>query len=111
MAAGGFDETLQMGEDHDFVRRAACWGPFGVLKSVRIPVSLRRVQKEGLAQFALKGLWCELHVLSGKPMRRLPFAYEFGAYASEQPVRGGRPVQLHAAAREPDTTGHVMDDQ
>ncbi len=86
-AIGGFDETLKMSEDHDYVRRAVEQGEFGLLTSTRIPVSLRRLEKEGLVSLALKYLWCELHALARKPIRSMPFEYEFGAY---QPAEASR---------------------
>jgi len=79
-AIGGFDETLALAADHDYAQRAALRSPFGVLSSVRIPHSLRRLEKEGVARLALKYIWAEAHVLSGRPIRSAPFQYEFGAY-------------------------------
>jgi glycosyltransferase involved in cell wall biosynthesis len=80
-AIGGFDEKVKLGEDHDYVQRAAQRGEFGVLTHVRIPVSMRRVEKEGLAKLAFKYMWCEMYALSGKPIYSTPFEYEFGAFA------------------------------
>jgi hypothetical protein len=77
-AIGGFDETLLLAEDHDYVRRAARHGRFGVLTSVRIPVSTRRVEGEGVFPLLLKYLWAEAHVWAGRPIRSLPFDYAFG---------------------------------
>lgn len=82
-AIGGFDETLKMAEDHDYVRRAAQHGVFGMLTSARIPVSMRRLDKEGIPRLALKYLWCELHALAQKPIRSMPFEYEFGDFQPE----------------------------
>ncbi len=90
-ALGGFDESLKMSEDHDYVRRALRYGEFGFLSDVRIPVSMRRLEKEGLAQLALKYLWCEMYALAGKPMRSLPFEYEFGTHKPAEPS-AGRPL-------------------
>jgi glycosyltransferase involved in cell wall biosynthesis len=81
-AITGFDETLKMSEDHDYVRRASRHGKFGLLTSARIPVSMRRLEKEGIAGLALKYLWCEMYALAGKPIRSMPFEYEFGAFES-----------------------------
>jgi hypothetical protein len=90
-AIGGFDETLKMTEDHDYVRRAAQHGEFGLLTSVRIPVSMRRVEKEGIIGLALKYLWCEMYALAGKPVRSMPFKYEFGAHLPAA-ASAGRPL-------------------
>ncbi len=79
-AIGGFDEKVKLAEDHDYVQRAAEHGEFGVLTSAYIPVSLRRLEKEGLTKLAFKYLWCEMHALAGKPIYSTPFEYEFGAH-------------------------------
>ncbi len=88
-AIGGFDETLALAEDHDYVRRASRRGRFGVLTAVRIPVSTRRVEEEGVLPLLLKYLWAEAHVWAGRPIRSLPFAYAFGHHRSPVPP-GGR---------------------
>lgn len=88
-AIGGFDETVKLAEDHDYVQRAAEHGEFGVITGVRIPVSMRRLEKEGLTKLALKYLWCEMHALAGKPIHSTPFDYEFGNHVpfAEAPSR------------------------
>ena len=77
---GGFDESLVLSEDHDFVRRATRYCVFHILTPHRIPVSFRRIEKEGLGMLTIKYLWCELHILLNIPIRSLPFAYEFGTH-------------------------------
>ena len=91
---GGFDETLKMSEDHDYVRRAAQFGQFGLLKSAKIPVSMRRLEKEGLVGLALKYAWCEMHALAGKPIRSMPFEYEFGAFQPAPNSADGSSAQI-----------------
>ncbi len=77
---GGFDESLVISEDIDYARRASQTGYFGFLDTTRIPVSMRRVGKEGLIGLGLKYTWCEMYALAGKPVRYMPFKYEFGAF-------------------------------
>lgn len=77
---GGFDESLSLSEDIDYARRAKRHGKFGILSSARIPVSMRRVGKEGLVGLGLKYAWCEIYALMGKPVRKAPFEYEFGTF-------------------------------
>ena len=77
---GGFDESLTLSEDIDYARRAKRHGKFGILSSARIPVSMRRVGKEGLVGLGLKYAWCEIYALMGKPVRNAPFEYEFGTF-------------------------------
>lgn len=85
---GGFDETLMLSEDIDYARRARRYGKFGFLTSARIPVSMRRVGKEGLLGIGLKYAWCEMYALMGKPVRTAPFQYEFGAFRPPQASDG-----------------------
>jgi glycosyltransferase involved in cell wall biosynthesis len=81
---GGFDESLTLSEDIDYARRASHSGKFGIMTSARIPVSMRRVGKEGLLGLGLKYAWCEIYAFAGKPVREAPFEYEFGAFGSPQ---------------------------
>ena len=78
----GFDESLKLSEDHDYVRRAAQYGKFAMLTGVSIPVSMRRLKKDGPVPLAFKYLWCEMHVLANKPVHSTPFAYEFGTHGN-----------------------------
>src|SRR3989344_1665305 len=59
----GFDETLILAEDHDYVRRAKKIGRFGYLKSYKIPVSVRRLSHDGRVKIALKYIAIELHLI------------------------------------------------
>jgi hypothetical protein len=77
---GGFDESLVLAEDCDYARRAARIGSFAVLRSVKVPTSMRRLRRQGLMRSARVLVYAELNTLAGIPIRRLPFAYEFGAF-------------------------------
>lgn len=77
----GFDETVVLAEDHDYVQRAAEHGKFRVLQSTSVATSMRRIEKEGLVRLAFKYLYCELYVVTGRPIREVPFDYEFAAFA------------------------------
>jgi glycosyltransferase involved in cell wall biosynthesis len=74
----GFNESLFLAEDHDYVERAAENGKFSFLNSYKLPVSGRRLLKEGRIKLALKYLLIEMHLLVlGKVT--YPFInYEFG---------------------------------
>lgn len=80
-AIGGFDESLLLAEDHDYVQRASAQGGFAVLTGVSMPTSMRRFESEGLIALSLKYLWSEMHAIAGRPIREIPFEYEFGAHA------------------------------
>ncbi|HEX2979772.1 MAG TPA: glycosyltransferase [Anaerolineaceae bacterium] len=83
-ALGGFDETLILSEDIDYARRAKRVGRFGIITSARIPVSMRRIGKEGLIVLGLKYALCEIYAFAGKPLRKPPFPYEYGKYVDDQ---------------------------
>jgi hypothetical protein len=90
---GGFDEAVKLAEDHDYVQRAARHGEFGVITGVRIPVSMRRIEEEGLTRLAVKYLWCEMYALAGKPIYTTPFEYRFGAHGEPKP-EGRRMIDI-----------------
>jgi glycosyltransferase involved in cell wall biosynthesis len=57
---GGFNEVLDFAEDHEYTIRAAKIGKFGFLRSGRIPVSVRRFDRDGRRKVArqyVKGEW------------------------------------------------------
>ena len=88
---GGFDETVVLAEDHEYVQRAAELGKFRILRGAPMPTSMRRIEKEGLVGLAFKYLYTEVHVLAGVPVREVPFEYEFAAFdtVKREPVRFG----------------------
>lgn len=77
---GGFDESVVLAEDHEYVQRCAQVGKFRILRSAPMPTSMRRIEKEGLVGLAFKYLYSEVYVLSGKPIKEIPFEYEFAAF-------------------------------
>ena len=77
---GGFDETLALAEDHNYVHRAAQQGRFGVLRQVHLPVSVRRLETDGTIPLIVKYLWAEAHVITKQPVRSIPFNYQFGKH-------------------------------
>jgi len=84
---GGFDETVVLAEDHDYVQRASKLASFGVVSATQLPVSMRRIHKEGLVRLAFKYVYCEMFALTGTPIHRVPFDYEFGSFeGSEESV-------------------------
>lgn len=85
--AGGFDETLHIAEDHEFVRRAANLAPLNMLKTTRLTVSVRRLEKEGRISYAGKCVRVELHRLFRGEIDSDIIEYEFGNFSDvEQTV-------------------------
>lgn len=75
---GGFDESLFLAEDHDYLKRAKKVGKFSYLKCYKIPVSVRRLSKEGRVKLALKYIAIELYLIFIGKIRKDIFNYQFG---------------------------------
>ncbi len=76
----GFDETLKLSEDHDYVQRASKFGKFRFLQAEKILVSKRRVEEEGVPRLFFKYLFSEIYMLFFKKIKSLPFSYQFGKH-------------------------------
>jgi len=72
---GGFDESLLLAEDHDYLSRAKNYGKFSYLKSYKIPISIRKFTKEGRLKLALKYITIELHLILIGQIRKDIFSY------------------------------------
>jgi glycosyltransferase involved in cell wall biosynthesis len=81
---GGFDETLKLAEDHDFVERAAKFRPLRVLDSTNMTVSIRRLTKEGRFSLLEKYFQVEWHLLTKGKVREDIVEYEFGNFDNEE---------------------------
>jgi glycosyltransferase involved in cell wall biosynthesis len=77
-AIGGFDEAIKLAEDHDYVERAGKVGKFAILKSYKIPVSVRRFDRDGRFAIAMKFLMCELYMRTKGNITSDIFNYTFG---------------------------------
>ena len=77
---GGFDESLKMAEDHEFVKRASALTSFRVLKSTKYFVSVRRLRKEGRFELAWKYFIVGLHRNFKGEIREDVINYEFANY-------------------------------
>lgn len=77
---GGFDESLKMAEDHDFVKRASAFRPLRVLESSKIYVSVRRLRKEGRFTLLKKYLTVELYRAVKGEMTDHVIEYEMGSF-------------------------------
>lgn len=75
---GGFDEQVTFCEDHDYARRATEHGRFGFLRSTKIPVSIRRLDRDGRMRIAITYMLAELHLAFLGPIRHNRFRYTFG---------------------------------
>lgn len=60
---GGFDLTIKVAEDQDYVRRLSRIGRYGFLRRPSVIIAARRFQKEGSFATSLKWIGIELHRL------------------------------------------------
>ena len=75
---GGFDESLRLAEDHDFVKRAARYAPLHMLESTRIRMSVRRLEKDGRFSYSAKCVQVELYRLFKGEVTEDIVEYGFG---------------------------------
>jgi glycosyltransferase involved in cell wall biosynthesis len=75
---GGFDEQLQLAEDHEYVKRATKVGKYIVLSSKPIFVSVRRLEKDGRFRIAMKYMYVEFYRLVKGEIYFKIFTYNFG---------------------------------
>jgi glycosyltransferase involved in cell wall biosynthesis len=76
----GFDETLTLGEDHEFVKRASRFSRLRILESTYIYVSVRRLTKEGRLNLIKKYFEVEMHRQFKGEVKREVVGYEFGDF-------------------------------
>lgn len=77
---GGFNEKIKLAEDHDYVLRISKLGKFGFLRSIQIPVSVRRLDKDGRLNISVKYLAVEAHLIALGPIYSNIFNYKFGHF-------------------------------
>jgi len=75
----GFDETITFGEDAAYIKESAkAGGKFGILTGLKIPFSMRRMERDGRLRLALKSGALILQRIGGEIRRDVN--YKFGNY-------------------------------
>jgi len=78
---GGFDETIYVAEDNDFVKRASVYRTLRFLTSAYIMVSIRRFEKEGRFAYMKKGIKLNMYrAFKGEIHTDEVVKYEFDAF-------------------------------
>ena len=77
---GGFNETIQVAEDHDLVKRATEFTELSVLRSTYIKVSVRRFVKEGRLPYIGKSIQIELYRSFNGEITDDSIEYQFGNF-------------------------------
>ena len=82
---GGFDETIYVAEDNDFVKRASAFRLLHFLSSAYIMVSIRRFEKEGRFAYMNKGIKLNLYrTFKGEIRSDEVVKYEFDNFAKPE---------------------------
>lgn len=79
----GFDETLTLGEDHEYVKRASKFGEFGFIRSVKIKLSVRRFTEEGFLRTIYKYLLSDLQTTIFGKQKMKSSGIKFGKHHKE----------------------------
>jgi hypothetical protein len=79
----GFDETLKLAEDHEYVKRASKFGHYQILKKPKIYVSVRRLEEDGRFNIAAKYVACEVYRALLGEIRTDLFRYKFGRHVKK----------------------------
>jgi glycosyltransferase involved in cell wall biosynthesis len=77
---GGFNEEIQMAEDHAYVRKAAKYGKFGFIKTDPVLTSSRRLERDGRFKTYFKYLLGGLHMILFGNIKSDIFKYRFNHY-------------------------------
>ncbi len=75
---GGFKESLDFGEDSDYIERIGKISTFRVLRGPKLLISTRRLEKEGLKSLALIYAKSTLYDFMGKKITAGELNYTFG---------------------------------
>jgi len=75
----GFNESLKLSEDHDFSKRASEYRPLRVLRTTKVLLSTRRLDKEGRLGLIKKYALSEMSVMTSGLLKNTQ-EYEFAKY-------------------------------
>jgi len=75
--AGAFDESVFIGEDHEYAERLSKTARFDLI-NLKMIYSSRRLEKEGVLKTIFKYIYCFFYVLIKGPIRKEIVKYEMG---------------------------------
>lgn len=76
----GFDESIFIGEDYDYIKRLSKIGKYRMIKSAKLFFSVRRLEKEGMIKVLWKWFRGGLYFIIRGPIRKKIVEYNFGKY-------------------------------
>jgi len=81
---GGFNEKIKLAEDLDYAKRAAKEGKFRYLENVKVPVLMRRLDREGRMNMAVKYALIGIYFSLFGGVESNIFNYRFAHYDEEK---------------------------
>jgi len=76
----GFDESIFIGEDYDYIKRLSKIGRYRMIRSTKLYFSVRRLEKEGVLKVLWKWFKGSIHFIIKGPIRKKIVDYKFGEY-------------------------------
>lgn len=76
----GFDESIFIGEDYDYIKRLSKIGHYRMINSVKLFFSVRRLEKEGTLIVLWKWFKGGIYFILKGPIRKKIVDYKFGEY-------------------------------
>jgi glycosyltransferase involved in cell wall biosynthesis len=76
----GFDESIFIGEDYDYIKRLSKIGRYRMIRSTKLYFSVRRLEKEGVLRVLWKWFKGSLYFIIKGPIRKKIVDYKFGEY-------------------------------
>lgn len=95
----GFDEGMKVAEDLDYVKRAAKHGKFRYLENVKIPVLMRRLDREGRMNMAVKYALIGLYFSLFGGIKSDVFKYRFAHYGEKKETLKDKVESLNLQVR------------
>lgn len=91
---GGYNESLKLAEDHEYISRAQKFGKFKILKKPKIYVSVRRFESDGRLNVAAKYIACEMYRALLGEIKTDIFKYKFGHHYAK--LSNGKDIKKKA---------------
>lgn len=76
----GFDESIYIGEDYDYVKRISKTGRYRMINNSKLYFSVRRLEKEGVLKVLWKWFIGGLYFIFRGPIKKKIVDYKFGEY-------------------------------
>lgn len=91
---GGFDEKIEIAEDHAYARKAAKITKYGFLRKVKVLFSPRRYESDGWLTTAIKYYFCNLYNIFIGEVSSNIFCYKCGEFKERKKISKNKKLIL-----------------